>query len=77
MHPLLLETEVHWYRLIVDFALCGLHVTEIKYVCIYVCHLLKCESGFRFKQKWVHFVTLLLGAFLFCLHSAECNPSSK
>jgi len=27
----------------------------------------KHDSGFHFRYKWVHFVTLLLRAFLFCL----------
>ena len=47
------------------------------YVCIYVCHLLKHQSGFHFWEKWAHFVTLLFSAFLFCLHSAVLQVSKS
>jgi len=47
------------------------------YVCICVCHLLKHESGCRFRQKWVCFVTLIYRAFLFCLHSAVLQLSKS
>ena len=37
----------------------------------------KHDSGFRFREKWVRFVTFLLGTFLFCLHSAVLQVSKS
>jgi len=62
---------VRWYRSIVIYT-----VSKYKFLLL-LPKVNKHVTGFCFWQKWARFVALLLGAFLFCLHSAVLQVSKS